>query len=142
MASELRTGELAREANVNVETLRFYERKGILPEPPRRSSGYRAYPAQAVERVRFIRRAQELGFSLKEIEQLLASGTDPRSTCADVKEHVTAKVTDIDQKIRDLQAIKRALNRLSEACPGRGSTEDCPILGLVRFGRRDPVEGE
>lgn len=79
----LRTGELARQAGVNVETLRFYERKGLLPAPPRRASGYREYPAEAVGLVRFIRRAKELGFSLREIKELLNIRAGPRATCAD-----------------------------------------------------------
>ncbi len=129
----LRTGDLAEQAQVNVESLRFYERKGLLPEPPRRASGYRAYPPEAVERIRFIKRAQELGFSLAEIKELLELRVDPGMTCADVRERAEAKIEDIEQKIRDLQAMRRALRKLAEACPGSGSIDGCPILGLVRF---------
>ena len=86
--SPLRSGELAKQAGVNVETLRVYERKGILPQPPRRASGYREYPPDAVDRIRFIKRAQELGFTLKEIKELLELGADPQTTCADLRARV------------------------------------------------------
>jgi len=126
--TELRTGELAERAGVNVESLRFYEREGLLPEPPRRSSGYRCYPEEAVARVRFIKRAQELGFALAEIRELLAIGTDPSGTCGEVKEHVEAKVHSVQQKIADLQRIERALHELAERCPEHASSDQCPIL--------------
>ncbi|MEX0745486.1 MAG: MerR family DNA-binding protein [Phycisphaeraceae bacterium] len=128
----LRTGELATQAHVHVETLRFYERRGLLPEPPRRGS-YRAYPPEAVERVRFIKRAQELGFTLSEIKQLLELGTDEQTTCADVKQRAQAKIADVREKRRDLQRMEQALVKLAAACPGKGSVDDCPILGLIEF---------
>lgn len=130
--ADLRTGQLAGEAGVNVETLRFYERKGLLPEPPRRGAGYRAYPPETVERIRFIKRAQALGFTLAEIRELLELGTDDRTTCADVKQRAEAKIDEVQCKIADLNAMKKALGRLAEACPGTGPTDRCPILGLVR----------
>lgn len=132
MAS-LRTGELAQLAAVNVETLRFYERRGLLPEPPRRASGYREYPPEAVERIGFIKRAQELGFSLNEIKELLSLKVDPDTTCAYVRDRTQDKIADVKQKIRDLRQVEKALVRLAAACPGRGSADACPILDLVRF---------
>ena len=126
--TELRTGELAKRAGVNVESLRFYERKGLLPEPPRRPSGYRRYPLDALARVRFIKRAQELGFSLAEIRELLVIGTGPCGTCGEVKQHVEAKIDAVQQKIADLQRIERALHDLAERCPEHASSDQCPIL--------------
>src|SRR5258708_7624372 len=108
----LRTGELARLAKVNVETLRFYEGKGLLPEPPRRPSGYRAYSGDAVGVVGFIKRAQELGFSLREIKELLALREVPRATCADMMKRARRKIEEIDAKIGDLRAMRSALARL------------------------------
>ena len=127
----MRSGELASLAGVNVETLRFYERRGILPEPPRRASGHREYPPEAVDRLRFVKRAQELGFSLNEIKGLLDIGASDDGSCADAKEHAKRKIAEVEQKIADLQAVRRALRRLADRCPGEGPVGDCPILGLV-----------
>lgn len=130
----LKTGDLAKQAGVNVETLRFYERKGLLPRPPRRLSGYREYPVESVRRIRFIKRAQELGFSLKEIQELLALKVRPGVTCVEVREKAEQKVADVRQKIADLKAIEKALHKLTATCSGSGPATDCPIL--------DHLEGE
>ncbi|MBI1900364.1 MAG: MerR family DNA-binding protein, partial [Planctomycetia bacterium] len=114
----LRSGELADCAGVNVETLRFYERKGLLPVPPRRASGYRDYPQEAVNLVLFIQRAKQLGFSLKEVKELLALREVARATCGDVVLLAERKVADIDAKIRDLRGMRRALTKLLKECPG------------------------
>jgi Hg(II)-responsive transcriptional regulator len=127
----LRTGELARLARVNVETLRFYERRGLLPRPPRRASGYREYPPEAVEWVRFIRRAQELGFSLREVRELLAFREAPRAACGEVMELAERKLAEIDAKIRDLRAVRAALARLRKGCTGGPR---CPILDSLAGG--------
>lgn len=126
--NSLKTGQLANEAGVNVETLRFYEREGLLPEPPRRVSGYREYPADAVKRIRFIQRAKELGFTLREIKGLLQLRVDPDTTCAEVREQAAEKIADVKQKISDLKRIERALNKLMNSCRGNGPVDDCPIL--------------
>ena len=126
--NELTIGALAKSASVNLETIRYYERQGLLPKPPRTRSGYRSFPADAPRRVRFIKRAQELGFSLKEIKELLEIRFDPGTTCADVRGRAEAKLADIDRKIRDLQRMREALARLTLACPGRGAVSGCPIL--------------
>lgn len=139
---ELRTGELAKRAGVNVESLRFYEREGLLPEPPRRPSGYRRYPADAVARVRFIKRAQELGFSLAEIRELLAIGTDPEGTCGEVKEHMQSKITAVQRKIVDLQRIEQALHDLTERCPGNTTSDRCPILQSLELMPLDSVKDQ
>jgi Hg(II)-responsive transcriptional regulator len=122
----LRTGELARLAEVNVETLRFYERKGLLPMPPRRASGYREYPPETVDLVRFIRRAQHLGFSLREIKELLTLREVPRATCGDVVVLARRKIAAIDAKTSDLQAMRTALAGLLEGCPGTAPIAQCP----------------
>lgn len=127
----LKTGELAKRAGVNVETLRFYEREGLVPEPPRRVSGYREYPVESVRLIRFIKRAQELGFSLREVRELLALRVEPGTTCSDVREKTQAKVAEVRQKIADLRAIERALKTLTTTCSGDGPLSDCPILASL-----------
>ena len=122
------TGQLAKRANVNVETIRYYERRGIIPEPPRRESGYRQYPDDAVARIQFVKRAQELGFTLKEIQELLNLRVDPETPCAVVKNRADLKIMDIEEKLRSLKRIKKALNQLAASCSGRGPVGDCPIL--------------
>jgi MerR family mercuric resistance operon transcriptional regulator len=124
-------GELARRAGVGVETVRFYERRGLLAEPGRRASGYRQYPEDVVGRLRFIRRAKELGFTLKEIAELLALRLDPETTCAEVKQKARAKLADIEAKISDLRRIREALLAVTAACRGRGLTSACPILDAL-----------
>ena len=121
-------GKLAKRAGVGVETIRFYERKGLIPEPPRRSSGYREYDDDTVTRVRFIRHAKELGFTLKEINGLLSLQLDPEKPCQDVNRRIETKLSDIDEKIKMLHRMKDALQRLSTQCGGEWSVSDCPIL--------------
>ncbi len=124
----LRTGEVARRAGVHVETLRFYERKGILPEPPRRKSGYREYPPETVELVRFVKRAQQLGFSLREIRELLSLREVPEGARARVQSLVEEKLREIEHKIRHLEAMHRALRELLHACRCTGRSARCPII--------------
>ena len=126
--TSFRTAEVAERAGVNVETLRFYERKGILPEPPRRASGYRDYPPETVERVRFIKRAQELGFSLREVRELLELRQTGRGKAGRVRKVAEAKLEEIEHKIRDLEAMKRSLSDLLCACDGRATVAACPII--------------
>jgi len=130
----LSIGTLAREAGVGIEAIRFYEREGLLPEPPRKPSGYRQYSGDAVERLRFIRRAKELGFSLQEIKELFSLRVAPGTTCQEVKQRAEAKVSDIEERIRSLQKMKRALARLAAACRGRGPVSECPILDALGDG--------
>ena len=125
---QLRTGEVARKCRVNLETIRYYERQGLLPKPARLPSGYRAFSSDAVRRIRFIKRSQQLGFSLKEIKELLALRISPRSRCADVRTRTEAKIAEIDQKMRSLLAMKQALERLVSACTGDGPVNECPTL--------------
>jgi MerR family copper efflux transcriptional regulator len=125
---ELTIGKVARRAGVGVETVRFYQREGLIEEPPRPESGWRHYPEEVVSRLRFIRRAQDLGFSLKEIDELISLQLDPAADRGDVKARAEAKITEIEEKIRDLSRMKDALVRLSGACSGEGSIQECPIL--------------
>ncbi|MDP0501184.1 MAG: heavy metal-responsive transcriptional regulator [Verrucomicrobiota bacterium JB022] len=120
-------GQLAKETGVTVETLRFYERESLLPEPIRLSNGYRAYAPEAVDRVAFIQRSKALGFSLKEIAELLELRQDDESDAGDYHHLVTEKLHHIEEKIDDLQRLRTALQRLLEACPGEGSASECPI---------------
>jgi MerR family copper efflux transcriptional regulator len=124
----LTIGQLAREAGVNSETIRFYERRGLIPKPPRPASGYRRYPPETVRRIRFIRHAKELGFSLGEISELLSLRLDPETTCIEVKRRAEDKLRDIERKIQALQGMRGVLAELAGVCKGRGPLSDCPIL--------------
>ncbi|MBW3542719.1 MAG: MerR family DNA-binding protein [Planctomycetes bacterium] len=124
----LSIGQVAERAGIGVETIRFYERQGLIKEPGRRASGYRQYDEEVVARLRFIRRAKELGFTLKEIGELLSLKLDRSTTCVDVKGRAEAKIADIEARIDSLRRMKRALVKVTKACSGRGSTSDCPIL--------------
>jgi Hg(II)-responsive transcriptional regulator len=130
--TSLRSGELARRANVNVETLRFYERQGLLPKPPQRASGYREYPHEAVGLVRFVKRAQALGFSLREVKELLALREVPRATCGSVAVLARRKVEELDGKISDLRAMRTALTNLLKACPGAAPITHCSLIEKER----------
>ena len=127
----LTIGQVAKRTGIGVETVRFYEREGLLEEPERRPSGYRQFDETIVTRLRFIRRAKELGFTLNEIKELLSLKLDPTTTCADVKRRAEAKIEDIDDRIRTLERMKQALAKLTSACSGRGKTNDCPILDAL-----------
>ncbi len=127
----LRIGEVAKQAGVNLQTIHYYERRGLLAKPPRTASNYRAYPADAVLRVRFIKRAQELGFTLKEIDELLSLRAAPRTRCGDVRSRAEDKVRDIDDKLRTLKAMRRALTMLIGECSSQGPATQCPILDAL-----------
>ncbi len=127
----LTIGKVARQAGVGVETVRFYEREGLITEPMRSGSGYRQYPEEAVSRIRFIRRAKELGFALREVRELLSLRVAPDTSTTEVKAHAQAKMADIEQKIRMLRRMKKTLEDLTDACDGCGPVGDCPILGAL-----------
>ncbi len=128
MAETLTIGQVARQVGIGVETVRFYERRGLIESPPRGSSGYRLYEPEAIASLKFIRRAKELGFTLREIKQLLELKLDEDSTCEDVKQHAEAKIQDIDARLASLQQMRRALVDLTQACDGRGKMDGCPII--------------
>lgn len=124
----LTIGQLARAAGVRVATVRFYERRGLLAAPARSEAGYREYARDDAVRLVFIRRAQELGFSLAEVHDLLDLFGDPRTDCAAVKARAEAKLSDLAARLRDLRKVQRALARLAGRCRGRGPATTCPIL--------------
>jgi len=124
----LKVGEVAKRAAVNLQTIHFYEREGLLPKPPRTASNYRMYSEDAVRRVRFIKRAQELGFALKDIKELLSLRATPGTRCADVRQRAMAKLRDINEKIGTLQRMQKALTKLTAECAGRRPITACPIL--------------
>jgi len=128
LTNPLTIGLVARRAGVGVETVRFYERQGLIEEPPRRMSGYREYGEDVVSRLGFIRRAKELGFTLKEIKELLSLRRDPSTPAADVKRRAEAKIADIEAKIEMLQKMKEALEKLTSACRGHTTSAECPLL--------------
>ncbi|MGH7573586.1 MAG: MerR family transcriptional regulator [Longimicrobiales bacterium] len=124
----LSIGELATRAGVNIQTVRYYERRGLMPEPARTQAGYRQYRPEAADRLRFIKRAQDLGFSLVEITELLALRVKHASACATVEARAREKIAVVDRKISELHGMKRTLERLAAACEQREPTSDCPIL--------------
>lgn len=123
-------GKIAKQAGIGIETIRFYERDGLMPKPERSAAGYRLYTDEAVTRLMFIRRSKQLGFSLAEIRALL-SLSDRKADHADVKSMVTKKRALIDSKIADLQQISEALGSLAESCTGHAPGEFCPILNAL-----------
>ncbi len=127
-APHLTIGRVARAAGVGIDTIRYYEREGLLPAPARRISGYRDYTPDAVTRLRFIRRAKELGFTLPEIRELLALSADRERGVRGVKQRAVARLAEIDRRIRELKRVQRGLKNLIDACPGHGALECCPIL--------------
>ncbi|NIA16252.1 MAG: MerR family transcriptional regulator [Nitrospiraceae bacterium] len=127
-------GKVARFAEVGVETVRFYEREGLIAEPPRRESGYRQYPVETVSRIRFIKHAKELGFTLKEIRELLSLQIDSEATCDDVRKRAEAKILDIEEKLQALERMKMALINLVKSCRGRAPVSECPILEAMEDG--------
>lgn len=142
MATEtLTTSEVAEQADVNIQTVRYYERRGLIPEPPRTSAGYRQYDGEHVARIRFIKRAQELGFTLEEAHELLQLRATPDADRADVRAVAQDKIGEVEAKIRDLRRIRKTLDDLVEACEGHGSTSKCPILGALEVSETNSENG-
>ena len=128
MFNSLKIGEFARLAGVNLQTVRYYERQGLLPKPLRSPAGYRVFSPDSLHRLQFIRRAKRAGFSLVEIRKLLSLRTTSGATRAEVRARAEAKVGDIDAKIKSLRAMRRTLQKLIEGCQGSGPLKECPIL--------------
>jgi Hg(II)-responsive transcriptional regulator len=124
----MRTMQVAERAGVNAQTLRYYERRGLLPDPPRTASGYRAYGPEAVRIVRFVKRAQELGFSLTEVEVLLHLADGGPESCDMARQLAENKVADLDTKIATLNAMRASLSRLIATCGRPPRERDCPLL--------------
>lgn len=127
----LSIGQVARRAGVGVETVRFYEREGLLEEPPRRASGYRQYSVEVIKRIHFIKRAKLLGFSLKEIMELLMLRVDGHTSCEEVKQHTEAKIAEVEQKLIELQRMRQALLQVAALCTGEGPASACPMLDAL-----------
>jgi MerR family mercuric resistance operon transcriptional regulator len=129
--NSLKIGELAQRSGLSVETLRYYERRGLIPPPERLPSGYRIYPPATVQRLAFIRRCKTLGFTLEETLDLLQLQRHPEQESAAVKQRVEQRIADVRGKVRDLQRILAALEGLSALCDGEGPVADCPILAFL-----------
>jgi len=124
----LTIGAVAKRVGVAIDTIRYYEREGLLPEPERRASGYRSYDEGAVRQLRFIRRAKDLGFTLVEIRDLLALSADRHRGVKAVKQRAEQRLAAIDARIAELTRVRDGLEQLVDACPGHGSPDQCPIL--------------
>jgi MerR family transcriptional regulator, copper efflux regulator len=129
--SGMTIGQVARHAGVGVETVRFYERKDLIAQPPKPNGGIRHYPKDAISRIRFIREAQRLGFSLQEIHELLGLQEDPSADASKVRERAFAKLAQVDDKIARLEQMREALRALLAACPGEGELGRCSIMGAL-----------
>lgn len=140
MIAPLTIGRLARASEVGVETVRFYERVGLVSRPRRPQQGFRSYPADTVARIRFIRYAQGLGFTLREVKELLSLRTDPSADCAAVRRRAEAKRNDVAAKIARLDEIRHALDTLIAACPGKGQITACTILDAFNERPRDSAD--
>jgi len=135
----LTIGVLAGRAGVGVETVRFYERKGLVRRPPRPGAGFRVYPEDSIARIRFIRQAQALGFTLQEVAGLLALRVAPGTDCAAVRTRAVAKLAKVEVRLAELERIRGALTKLIAACPGRGAVTTCTILEALAEPAAEPV---
>lgn len=133
-------GALARLAGVSVETIRFYERKGLVRRPPRPVKGFRVYPEDSVVRIRFIRQTQALGFTLQEIAGLLTLRVTPGTDCAAVRARAVVKLAKLEARLAEFERIRAALAKLIAACPGRGAVTTCTILDTLAAPTRKPVQ--
>lgn len=124
----LTIGKLAKRADVTIDTVRFYERRGLIAEPARTQSNYRLYPEEDVALLKFIKKSKDLGFSLNEIKELLVFRLDPDTSRAEVKARFEDKITDIKEKMTDLANMLETLQRLADSCDGQGSVAGCSII--------------
>lgn len=143
----LTIGQLAKQAEVNIDTIRYYERRGLLSPPQRKESGYRQYLDDAVVRIRFIKRAKALGFSLDEIADLLSLRLDPRTKCGDIKKRAQKKISEIEGKIQMLERMRQTLVQLTEMCEEGRQASECPVLealdenaGIDKTGTQGPIK--
>ena len=128
----------ASKAGVGIETIRFYERKGLIEQPRRpKDTGFRTYPEETVRRIVFIRRAQTIGFSLREIEELLELRSEPNTGASDVRAQAIAKRDEVKRKIADLQSVLTALDNLISACAGQGTIRNCSIIEALELNDRN-----
>jgi Hg(II)-responsive transcriptional regulator len=129
----MKIGEVAKRAGVGIETIRYYEREGLLLEPQRRASGYRQYDESTVERLDYIRRAKALGFTLAEVRELLELSFLAHEGCEHIRQRATGKISDIEEKIRSLQSMRRSLRKIVDRCQATSSTTDCPLVHDTKF---------
>lgn len=127
----MRIGEVATRARVSAATVRYYERRGLIPAPPRSAAGYRRFGPETVDRIRFIKHAQRLGFVLEEIRELLALRVEDAAPCEAVQARAEKKAAEIERKIRELQRMKQVLDELVASCEARRPTRECPILEVL-----------
>lgn len=127
----MRTGQVAARAGVNVQTLRYYERRGLLPAPTRQASGYRIYGPDAVRVVRFVKRAQQLGFSLDEVESLLELAQGGPDSCDSAHRLAVDKISDLDRRMAHLRAMRESLQRLAATCERPRQQRECPLLHSI-----------
>lgn len=130
MKESMTIGKLSAKTDVNIETIRYYEKEGILPPPPRTQNGYRNYSEEYAKRLMFVRRSRELGFSLDEIRTLLAMVDGGSLTCAEVNDVTLTHLDGIRKKITDLQKLEKTLQKIALQCKG-GKTPDCPIIDAL-----------
>lgn len=131
MTSTLAIGQVAKRTGISIETIRFYERRGLIEKPSRKDSGYRQFGESHVKQFLFIQQAKSLGFSLVEIKELLSIREDPDSSSREVKALALTKLQNIEEKIKMLQRMKKTLKVLVDSCPGEGPKRDCPILDAL-----------
>lgn len=124
-------GQVAKRANVNKETVRYYEKRGLIPKPDRRRSGYRIFTQRHIDQIKFIKRAQQLGFTLSEIKELLELRVNEETSCSEIKKEAQEKYQDVTQKINDLRQIQDTLVDLIDSCSEGGPVDDCPILNAL-----------
>ncbi|MFT3896193.1 MAG: heavy metal-responsive transcriptional regulator [Thermomonas sp.] len=127
----MRIGHLADKAGVAVDTVRYYERQGLLPPPARRPSGYRDYGNDELQQLRFVRRCKALGFTLEETRELLRLNADPKADRTEVRALTERRLADVDAKLHELQALRDSLAELASSCSGQGPLEGCPIIHRV-----------
>lgn len=131
-------GELARLSGVGVETIRYYERERLLEQPRRPANGFRRYPAEAVDRLLFIRHAKDLGFTLDDVREILRLRTKAGAPCSAVRMKALLKVQEIDERIVDLQRLRSALVSLADRCTGEVAIESCSILAAIDANPPEP----
>ncbi len=128
---QMTIGQVARQTGVSVETIRYYEKEGLVDEPERNPSGYRQYPAETIKRILFIQRAKAIGFTLREIHDLLSIQEKPEACCGDLLSRAESKMAEIEAKINELQRMKNALQMLTTECVGDNGLDNCPILDAL-----------
>lgn len=131
----MKIGEVAKHSGFGIETIRYYEREGLLQPPQRRPSGYRQYDESTVRRLEYIRQAKDLGFTLAEIRELLELSFAAHSSCDHIRQRAEAKIADIEEKIRSLQQMKRSLRKILQRCRAANSIADCPLVHKTTSGQ-------